>query len=130
MLSAIRLSGWRLDEVRDLADLIIDTSDHTVHTLRGCYCQKFSQSSEATPLKVQIVSFGHKFGNPLDLDLLFDVRHLPNPYFESSLRALTGENSKILKFLDKQPEVLETIDRFTDMLKYLLPFYQKKESHI
>lgn len=126
LLHAIRAEKKAMQDIRGLADLIIDTSSHTVHTLRRLIVQKFSHSNEASPLKVQIVSFGHKFGNPLDLDLLFDVRHLPNPYFDSSLRDYTGENPKIVKFLEKQPEVRETIDRFSDMINYLLPFYRKE----
>ncbi len=126
LLSAIRAEKKAMQDIRSLADLIIDTSAHTVHTLRRLIVQKFSHSTEATPLKVQIVSFGHKYGNPLDLDLLFDVRHLPNPYFEPSLRELTGENPKIVRFLEKHGEVIETIDRFSDMVNYLLPFYRKE----
>ena len=126
LLHAIRAEKKPMSEIKDLADLIIDTSAHTVHTLRRLIVQKFSHATEATPLKVQIISFGHKYGNPLDLDLLFDVRHLPNPYFESSLRELTGENPKIVRFLEKHSEVGETIGRFSDMVNYLLPFYQKE----
>ncbi|MEO7673549.1 MAG: RNase adapter RapZ [Pyrinomonadaceae bacterium] len=126
LLSAIRAEKNAMKEIKVLADLNIDTSAHTVHTLRRLIVQKFSHSTEATPLKVQIVSFGHKFGNPLDLDLLFDVRHLPNPYFDKSLRELTGESQKIVKFLEKHEEVLETIRRFSEMLNYLLPFYRKE----
>ena len=126
LLSAIRSERTALNEIRKLADLIIDTSEHTVHTLRRLLVQKFGHSSDAAPFKVQVVSFGHKYGNPLDLDLLFDVRHLPNPYFETSLRHLTGENSKVVKFLEKHDEVVETIDRFSGMLMYLLPFYKKE----
>ena len=126
LLAAIRAEKKALSEIKDMADLIIDSSAHTVHTLRRLVVQKFSNSSEASPLKVQIVSFGHKYGNPLDLDLLFDVRHLPNPYFEPALREFTGENPKIVRFLQKHDEVRETIERFSDMINYLLPFYRKE----
>ncbi len=126
LLSSIRSERKAMNEIRQAADLIIDTSDHTVHTLRRVIVEKFSRSSEGTPLKVLIVSFGHKYGNPRDLDLLFDVRHLPNPYFEPTLKDFTGEHPKIRAFLDKHSEVGETVDRFTDMLNYLLPFYKRE----
>ena len=126
LLSSIRSERKAMDQIRQSADLIIDTSDHTVHTLRRLIVEKFSRSAKGTPLKVLIVSFGHKFGNPRDLDLLFDVRHLPNPYFDRTLKDLTGDHPKIRKFLDKHDEVSETVDRFTDMLKYLLPFYERE----
>ncbi len=126
LLASIRAEKKALRDIRSLADLIIDTSEHTVHTLRRLVVEKFSRSSEASPLKVQIVSFGHKYGNPRDLDLLFDVRHLPNPYFDKSLKDLSGEDPKIIKFLEKYEDVRETIERFSDMLTYLLPFYQRE----
>ncbi len=126
LLPAIRSERKAMAAIRQAADLIIDTSDHTVHTLRRLIVETFSRSTEGTPLKVSIVSFGHKFGNPRDLDLLFDVRHLPNPYFEPSLKDFTGDHPKIRAFLDKHAEVGETVGRFTDMLKYLLPFYQRE----
>ena len=112
--------------VRKIADLIVDTSDLTVHSLRRLLLDKFSSRKEGTPFRVQLVSFGHKFGNPRDLDLLFDVRHLPNPYFDRDLKHLTGEDRKIVAFLKKHPDVNETIERFESLLEYLLPFYKKE----
>lgn len=126
LLPSIRSERRAMKHIREIADLIIDTSEHTVHTLRRLLVQKFSHAPEASPLKVQIVSFGHKYGNPRDVDLMFDVRHLPNPYFESALRDLTGENAKIIKYLNNHPDVLETIRRFVELVEYLLPFYQKE----
>jgi len=126
LLPAIRSERREMKNIRELADLIIDTSEHTVHTLRRLIVQKFGHAASAAPLKVQIMSFGHKYGNPRDVDLLFDVRHLPNPYFEASLRDLNGESSKIVKYLSQHGEVQETIRRFVDLVEYLLPFYQKE----
>src|SRR5215470_16118357 len=124
LLAAIRNERRVLKEIRPLADLIIDTSEHTVHTLRRLITETFGASPDGTPLRIQIISFGHKYGTPRDLDLLFDVRHLPNPYFNKTLKDLTGDNPKIVKFLDKHDEVKETITRFGDLLGYLLPFYK------
>jgi len=126
LLPAIRAERRAMKDIRPLADLIIDTSEHTVHTLRRLIVETFGLYADGTPLKVQIVSFGHKYGPPRDLDLLFDVRHLPNPYFNKNLKDLTGDNPKIIKFLEKHEEVGETITRFTDLLDYLLPFYQQE----
>ena len=126
LLAAIRAERRAMTDVRRLADLIIDTSEHTVHTLRSLVVQKFSANSDGKPLKVEIVSFGHKFGNPRSLDLLFDVRHLPNPYFQKELRELPGDSPKVVAFFDKQPEVSETVERLTDLLEYLLPRYQRE----
>lgn len=126
VLAAIRVERDAMADIRAVSDVIIDTSEHTVHTLRRLIVQKFSQSEEGTPLKVQIVSFGHKYGVPRDVDLLFDVRHLPNPYFDKKLKDFTGEEPKIIEFLGKFDEVNETIHRFADLLKYLLPFYKRE----
>ena len=126
LLAAIRAERRALKHIRPLADLIIDTSEHTVHTLRRVITETFGTYVDGAPLKVQIISFGHKFGTPRDLDLLFDVRHLPNPFFNKALRDFSGDDPKIVRFLEKHEEVRETIDRFTDLLNYLLPFYKRE----
>lgn len=126
LLAAIKGERRALKDIRKLADLIIDTSDHTVHTLRHLIVQKFSGLEEGVPLKVEVVSFGHKFGNPRGIDLLFDVRHLPNPYFQKELKHLTGDDIDVINYLNAQPEVSETIERFTDLLLYLLPRYKRE----
>lgn len=124
LLEAIRDEKNAMQDVRETADLIIDTSEHTVHTLRRFLVQRFGHTEEGVPLNVQFVSFGHKYGVPRAVDLLFDVRHLPNPYFEKKLKHLPGTDKKVIEFLEKQKEVVETIRRFADLLKYLLPQYK------
>ena len=126
LLSAIRSERKALKNVRDTADLIIDTSEQTVHTLRRMLVQKFGQSEDGAPLNVQIVSFGHKYGTPHQADLLFDVRHLPNPYFVAELKNLPGTNPRVKNFLKKEAEVQETLKRFADLLNYLLPLYKRE----
>jgi RNase adapter protein RapZ len=126
LLTAIRAEKRELEKVRETADLIIDTSEHTVHTLRRLIVQKFGHSEEGSPLNVQFVSFGHKYGVPREVDLLFDVRHLPNPYFDKDLKHLPGNDPKVIKFLEKQEDVQETVFRFTDLLTYLLPLYRRE----
>lgn len=126
LLQAIRAERQAMQTVREAADFIIDTSEHTVHTLRRLLVTKFGKSEEGVPMHVQIVSFGHKYGAPRDADLLFDVRHLPNPYFEKDLKHLPGTDVKVIKFLQKQTEVKETGRRFAELLKYLLPLYHRE----
>ncbi len=126
LLEAIREEKQAMQNVRDTADLIIDTTAHTVHTLRRYLVQRFGQTEIGVPLNVQFISFGHKYGVPHAVDLLFDVRHLPNPYFEKNLKHLPGTDKKVIDFLEKQAEVGETVRRFSDLLKYLLPLYKKE----
>ena len=126
LFDAIRAERDAMKRVRALADEVVDTSDHTVHSLRKLLLDRFSPRGEAAPLRVQVLSFGHKFGPPRDMELLFDVRHLPNPFFVNGLRALTGSDRRVVKYLKMQPEVEETVGRFSDLLYYLLPQYQRE----
>jgi UPF0042 nucleotide-binding protein len=126
LFDAIGAERAVMKRARALADEVVDTSDHTVHSLRKVLLERFSPRSEAAPLRVQVLSFGHKFGPPRDMELLFDVRHLPNPFFVDGLRALTGSDRRVTKYLNAQPEVAETLQRFSDLLYYLLPQYQRE----
>jgi UPF0042 nucleotide-binding protein len=126
LLAAIRTEKEAMSKVRESADLIIDTSTETVHTLRRLLVQKFGDTEKGTPMHVQIISFGHKYGVPPTADLLFDVRHLPNPYFVPELKALPGTDPRVVEFLEKEEDVLETDRRFADLLTYLLPLYRRE----
>jgi len=126
LFDAIGAERKAMKPIRALADEVVDTSDHTVHSLRKVLLDRFSAQGEAVPLRVQVLSFGHKFGTPRDMELLFDVRHLPNPFFVSGLRDLTGGDRRVVKYLKAQPEVEETLERFSDLLYYLLPQYKRE----
>jgi len=126
LLAAIRDERQAMSRIRALADQIIDSSEHTVHSLRSFLLERFSLDREGAPMRVQVMSFGHKYGNPGDLELLFDVRHLPNPHFVPELKRLSGHDSRVVKFLRSQEEVNETLKRFTDLLSYLLPLYKRE----
>ena len=126
LLTAIRAERAAMARIRSLADQIVDTSDHSVHTLRSYLLERFSPDRKGTPMRVQILSFGHKYGNPGALELLFDVRHLPNPHFVKELKPLSGHDTRVVRFLRSQLEVRETLERFTDLLTYLLPLYKRE----
>jgi UPF0042 nucleotide-binding protein len=126
LLQAIAGERTAMARVRALADQIIDTSEHTVHTLRSHLLERFSPDRRGGPMRVQVLSFGHKYGNPGDLELLFDVRHLPNPHFIPELKRLSGHDKRVVRYLRAQPEVEETLNRFTDLLDYLLPQYKRE----
>jgi len=126
LLPAIRAERTAMSKIRSHADQIIDTSDHTVHTLRSFLLNRFNPDRQGAPMRVQVMSFGHKYGNPGDLELLFDVRHLPNPHFVPELKRLSGHDSRVVKYLRSDDEVKETLKRFTDLLSYLLPLYKRE----
>ena len=126
LLAAISDERQAMSRIRAHADQIIDTSDHTVHTLRRFLLERFSLDRQGAPMRVQVMSFGHKYGNPGDLELLFDVRHLPNPHFVPELKRLSGHDRRVVSYLRSQDEVKETLKRFTDLLSYLLPLYKRE----
>ena len=112
--------------IRRLADVTVDTSEHTVHTLRSWLKARFTPENIARQTEITVLSFGFKYGIPLDADLLFDVRFLPNPYFVPELRDLTGNDSPVIEYLEKSSEVHETTRRFSELLDYLMPLYQRE----
>jgi UPF0042 nucleotide-binding protein len=126
LLRSLAAERTAMSRIRSLADQIIDTSNHTVHTLRSHLIERFSPDRQGGAMRVQVLSFGHKYGNPGDMELLFDVRHLPNPHFVPELRPLSGHDKRVVKYLKEQPEVEETLSRFYDLLEYLLPQYQRE----
>lgn len=126
LLAAIRAERQAMATIRSHADQIIDTSEHTVHTLRSFLLTRFSPDRKGAPMRVEVLSFGHKYGNPGDMELLFDVRHLPNPHFVPELKPLSGHDPRVVSYLRSQEEVRETLDRFTDLLSYLLPLYRRE----
>ncbi|MDQ3666649.1 MAG: RNase adapter RapZ [Acidobacteriota bacterium] len=126
LLRAIRAERTAMSRIRAGADQIIDTSEHTVHTLRNLLLERFSRDRKGGSMRVEVLSFGHKYGNPGNLELLFDVRHLPNPHFVPELKRLSGHDRRVVKYLRAQPEVEETLRRFSDLLDYLLPLYKRE----
>ena len=117
-----------LDEVRNLADFIVDTSGFNVHELRAYMQAKFGQQDGGvgSHLLVSCLSFGFKNGVPLDADLVFDVRFLPNPHFVPEFRKLTGQNPLVAKYVGDFPQTAEFLAKVTDMILFLLPHYVKE----
>lgn len=126
VLAAIGQERELLSDIRDLADVVIDTSEHTVHTLRDVIKDIFAERGGAPEMNLTITSFGFKHGLPRGLDMLFDVRFLPNPHFVPELRAFTGRDSQVRDYLGQQSEVEQTISRFVDLLSFLLPRFQRE----
>ncbi len=126
LIASIRSERVAMDVVRALADQVIDTSEHTVHTLRRLLIERFSPDTDAAAMRVQVLSFGYKHGFPRDIDLMLDVRHLPNPHFVPELRDFSGHDPRVVKFLKASDEVKETIRRFADLADYLLPLYNRE----
>jgi UPF0042 nucleotide-binding protein len=118
----IRDERARLTPIRQLADEIVDTSDMTVHELRHFFMGLSRDRSKAR-LVVTILSFGYKHGVPLDADLVFDVRCLPNPHFVPALKRRTGRDRAVVRFLEKSASTREFIAKLEDYLRFVLPHY-------
>jgi len=108
--------------IRNLADVVIDTSQFNVHELRHFVNQRFKSESKR-PLLVSLVSFGYKYGVPTDADLMFDVRFLPNPHFVPKLRPFTGRDAKVRRYIASFPQTGQFLKRMRGLLTYLIPHY-------
>lgn len=112
-----------LEPVRNLADTLIDTSDFNVHELRSQIQSRFGHGQKVQALLVSCLSFGFKNGVPLDADLVFDVRFLPNPHFVPEFRKKTGRDPGVAAYVRGFPQTQEFLGRVTDLMLYLLPHY-------
>jgi RNase adapter protein RapZ len=113
----------RLDAIRSMADEIVDTSDLTVHELRNRFMTFAREQAHRSPLVVSVVSFGFKHGVPLDADLVFDARFLPNPHFVPRLKPLTGRDQAVARFMERHAVTQEFVEKLSDMLRFLVPQY-------
>ena len=123
VVQGIRAERKRLDPVRNVADIILDTTRFNVHELRAHINSQFERGADSKNLTISSNSFGFKNGVPADADLLSDVRFLPNPHFVPEFRKLTGRHPKVAKYIRQFPQTQEFLDRTTEMLKFLLPHY-------
>ena len=118
----IRDERARLNAIRDMADEIVDTSDMTVHELRHFF-MGLSRDRSRAGLVITLLSFGFKHGLPVDADLVFDVRCLPNPHFVPALRPRTGRDRAVAVFMEKDASTREFMDRLEEYLRYVIPHY-------
>ncbi|MBI3494038.1 MAG: RNase adapter RapZ [Acidobacteria bacterium] len=118
----IREERARLNGIRDLADEIVDTSDMTVHELRQFF-MSLSRDRSRARLVVTLLSFGFKYGVPVDADLMFDVRCLPNPHFVPTLRRRTGRDRSVAEFMERDASTRRFMDRLDDYLRFVVPYY-------
>ncbi len=112
-----------LDPIRNVADTLIDTSNFNVHELRALIQTRFGHVDQSKTMLVSCLSFGFKNGVPLDADLVFDVRFLPNPHFVPAFRKKTGKDAKVAAYIRGFAQTDEFLTRVTDLMLYLLPHY-------
>ncbi len=115
-----------LEPVKAEADLVIDTTNLTIHQLKNQLGELFTDDGELDTMQISVVSFGYKHGLPLDVDLVFDVRFLPNPHWDEDLRPMSGLDVPVRDFVMEQSLSVKFLDQLTGMLTLLLPAYKSE----
>jgi len=120
-----------LKPVRELADLVIDTTDLNVHDLRKRIIEGFQGEAENQDLKISVTSFGFKNGSPRDADIVFDVRFLPNPHWREELRASTGQSPMVRNYVLSFEDAQLFLEKIKDLVQFLLPrFISEGKSYV
>jgi UPF0042 nucleotide-binding protein len=126
LLDGIRIEQKQLKELKITADKIIDTSRYNVHDLKSVINDIAQQSKNFAPMRINILSFGFKYGTPHDASLIMDVRFLANPYFVPELKAFDGKNREIKNYVLNNNEARRFLKKYLDLLDYLIPLYEKE----
>jgi UPF0042 nucleotide-binding protein len=131
ILDGIRYEREHLIDLRGKAHKIIDSSDLTTAQMKSKIRELFGRQNDPARMSVAIVSFGFKYGIPLDADTIMDVRFLPNPYYIKELKALTGKDKRVVNYVLSNRIAAEFMDRYLNMLEYVLPLYLNEgKSHL
>ncbi len=127
VLEGVRFEKERVAELRRRADRIIDTSDLTVHELRELLTKQFQRDFAERRLTISLLTFGYKFGVPYDIDLLFDVRFLKNPYFVPDLKPLSGDDPRVRSYVLTDLDAVALIGHLEGLLKFLIPLFEREQ---
>ena len=126
LLDGIKAEKEQLKDLREKADRIIDTSHCNVHELKSIVFNIAQKSRKLVPMRINIQSFGFKYGTPHGADLIIDVRFLANPYFVPELKDLDGEAEEVKNFVLNNEETPIFLEKYLDLLDYLMPLYEKE----
>jgi len=126
VLEGIREERELLKPIRKVADLVLDTSDYTVHQLRDYVREHYDVRHQAPPIVLSVMSFGYKYGVPAEADLVFDCRFLPNPNFVPALKPLTGGHAPVIRYMKRQADTEGFLRHLRSFLSYVLPRYVKE----
>ncbi|MCX5849193.1 MAG: RNase adapter RapZ [Deltaproteobacteria bacterium] len=126
IMEGISLEREKLSSLKKMADKIIDTTSVNVHQLKDIVQRHFLPSSRNRKMVINITSFGYRYGVPVDADLVFDVRFLPNPYFVESLKNYDGNNTGVKNYVLQNKESKEFLEKILDLMKMLIPLYEQE----
>ncbi len=127
VIEGIQLERERLEALRNRAHRVLDTSEFSVHDLKSWMREQYQDRDDSQTLKINLLSFGYKFGVPVDIDLVFDVRFLRNPHFIPELQPLTGEHVEIQKFVVDSKEGKEFLEHLRKLFAFLLPLFEREQ---
>lgn len=126
LLDGIRAEKNELEELKNIADMVIDTSNYTIHELKEVLIQHVFQDVAGARMQIMVLSFGFKHGVPLEADMLIDVRFIPNPYFVPELKNLDGKDERVERYLNRWTEKKEFSEKYFSLLDFLIPLYEKE----
>ncbi len=126
VVESIRCERLALAEIRERATLVIDTSTTTVHELREIITAAVIGAKTGDRMVIALVSFGYKYGHPVGLDLILDVRFVPNPFFVPELRGLDGTDTRVREYVRAQPEARRFVEEVAHLLEFLVPLYRRE----
>ena len=126
VLDGIKLERELLSPLKSLSQNVVDTTELTPRQLRKAISEQFSSEQDQSSFRIEVVSFGFKYGLPLDADLVFDVRFLPNPYYEDELRPLTGMDESVFNYVMDNETARIFANKLEDMTEFLIPKYAQE----
>lgn len=126
VVESIRRERLALAEMRERASLVIDTSTTTIHQLREIISAAVLGAKAGDRMTIALVSFGYKYGLPVGLDVILDVRFIPNPFFVPSLRNLSGTDPRVRKYVMAQPEASHFVQEVARLMVFLVPLYRRE----
>ena len=127
VIEGIQLERERLTGLRNRAHRVLDTSEFSVHDLKAWMIKHYRERDDEQALKINLLSFGYKFGIPVDADLVFDVRFLRNPHFVPDLQPLTGEHPEIQQFVLGSKEGKDFLKHLQELFAFLLPLFEREQ---
>jgi len=126
IIRGVKAERMKLEEIKKKANYIIDTTNMSTSRLKQEIVHLFVEGGKAEKLILNIISFGFKYGIPLDGDLVFDVRFLPNPYYIESMKKLSGNDDEVREYVMRWPEAREFMEKLVEMIEFLIPYYIKE----
>jgi UPF0042 nucleotide-binding protein len=126
LVDAITSERELLEPVKEMADVVVDTTNLTIHQLRSRLTELFANDTAAAGMQTAIVSFGYKHGLPMDVDIVLDCRFLPNPFWDEHLRALSGLDAPVRDYVLAQPEAAPFLEQVDALLNLLVPSFERE----